>query len=41
MTKSHVVGIVIGILLYYVYLSKVKGLIGGNPLSPMPARAAA
>jgi hypothetical protein len=36
MTKSHVVGIVLGILLYYAYL-KFKGVIGGNPLNPMPA----
>lgn len=41
MTKSPLFGVVVGIVLYYLYLSKVRGLISGNPLSPMPGKVAA
>lgn len=38
MTKEHVIWLLIGAAIYYAYL-RFRGVIGGNPLMPVPAAA--
>lgn len=35
MDRRAIVWLLVGALAYYLYLSKVKGIIGGNPISPL------
>lgn len=37
MDRRTLVAFLLGALVYYLYLAKVKGIIGGNPLMPAAA----